>query len=124
MPAVGTGSIGMPFYSVYPSSDGCHLAVGALEPKFFAELLRALEVPDCDMRADQQLDRNALPAKREISPRSSRSGRGTHGSITIDLQDGVATESDPRSWRSARCARIGSGDYGREPSAYAYCQAL
>jgi alpha-methylacyl-CoA racemase len=33
---------GAPFYAVYPASDGRYLAVGALEPGFFAELLAGL----------------------------------------------------------------------------------
>ncbi|MGH3493164.1 MAG: CaiB/BaiF CoA transferase family protein [Sciscionella sp.] len=35
-----------PFYTVYETADGRHLAVGALEPQFYAELLRLLEMPD------------------------------------------------------------------------------
>jgi alpha-methylacyl-CoA racemase len=31
---------GAPFYDVYETADGKHLAVGALEPRFYAELLR------------------------------------------------------------------------------------
>ncbi|HEY0693255.1 MAG TPA: CaiB/BaiF CoA-transferase family protein, partial [Kribbella sp.] len=39
---------GAPFYDVYETSDGEYLAVGALEPKFYEELIRLLgiEVPD------------------------------------------------------------------------------
>lgn len=38
---------GAPFYEVYETSDGGHMAVGALEPQFYAELLRLLELdPD------------------------------------------------------------------------------
>lgn len=33
---------GMPNYAVYECADGKHLAVGALEPKFFHEMLRAV----------------------------------------------------------------------------------
>jgi alpha-methylacyl-CoA racemase len=35
---------GAPFYSVYETADGRHMAVGALEPQFFAELLARLEL--------------------------------------------------------------------------------
>jgi alpha-methylacyl-CoA racemase len=31
---------GAPYYDVYETSDGCHVAIGAIEPKFYAELLR------------------------------------------------------------------------------------
>jgi len=33
---------GAPFYSVYETADGKHVAVGAIEPKFFAELMAKL----------------------------------------------------------------------------------
>lgn len=35
---------GAPFYEVYQTSDGKHMAVGAIEPQFYAELLRLLEI--------------------------------------------------------------------------------
>ncbi|MCG6500234.1 CaiB/BaiF CoA-transferase family protein [Kitasatospora sp. A2-31] len=38
---------GAPCYAVYPAKDGGHLAVGALEPQFYAEFVRLLELgPD------------------------------------------------------------------------------
>jgi alpha-methylacyl-CoA racemase len=54
---------GAPFYGVYETADGRHLAVGALEPQFWAELLRRLgldagELPD-------QLDRDGWPLLRQ-----------------------------------------------------------
>ncbi|WP_103503334.1 MULTISPECIES: CaiB/BaiF CoA-transferase family protein [unclassified Streptomyces] len=35
---------GTPFYDSYATSDGGHMAVGPLEPRFYAELLRLLEL--------------------------------------------------------------------------------
>ena len=37
---------GAPFYDLYSTSDGRHLSVGALEPQFYAELVRLLELDD------------------------------------------------------------------------------
>ena len=37
---------GAPFYDVYETADRRHLAVGALEPKFYDELVRLLEIAD------------------------------------------------------------------------------
>src|SRR4051794_32167145 len=37
---------GAPFYDVYETADGRHLAVGALEPKFYDELVRLLGIAD------------------------------------------------------------------------------
>ncbi|MEE2033024.1 CaiB/BaiF CoA transferase family protein [Rhodococcus chondri] len=53
---------GAPFYSVYETSDGRYMAVGSIESKFYAELLRLLEL-DEDPRA--QNDRDGWPALRK-----------------------------------------------------------
>ncbi|MCW3472818.1 CoA transferase [Rhodococcus pyridinivorans] len=52
---------GWPFYAVYECSDGKHVAVGALEPQFYAELLRLL---DLDIDPKNQHDRNQWGALR------------------------------------------------------------
>ena len=44
---------GAPFYDVYETADGGWMAVGALEPQFFAELCRVLELPDAPAQFDQ-----------------------------------------------------------------------
>ena len=46
---------GAHFYEVYETSDGGHMAVGALEPQFYAELLRLLELDPAEFpQWDQQ----------------------------------------------------------------------
>jgi alpha-methylacyl-CoA racemase len=52
-----------PCYAVYETADGRHLAVGALEPRFWAELLDRIGLAGEDLPA--QLDRDAWPALRE-----------------------------------------------------------
>lgn len=52
---------GAPFYSVYETADGRHMAVGALEPKFYVELLAGLGLDDDPAR---QHDRTLWPALR------------------------------------------------------------
>ena len=37
---------GTPYYDVYETADGRHMAVGALEPQFYAELIRVLFAPE------------------------------------------------------------------------------
>jgi alpha-methylacyl-CoA racemase len=37
---------GVPFYDVYETADGRHMAVGSLEPQFYAELLEGLGLTD------------------------------------------------------------------------------
>ncbi|MYS76214.1 CoA transferase, partial [Streptomyces sp. SID5926] len=37
---------GCPFYGTYETADGRYMAVGALEPQFYAEFMRLLGIPD------------------------------------------------------------------------------
>jgi alpha-methylacyl-CoA racemase len=37
---------GVPYYDVYETADGRHLAVGSLEPRFYDELVRRLGIAD------------------------------------------------------------------------------
>lgn len=53
-----------PFYCTYECADGRYVAVGALEPKFFAELLRVLRVEPAAVGA--QRDRTGWPVMREL----------------------------------------------------------
>jgi alpha-methylacyl-CoA racemase len=53
---------GAPFYDTYRCADGRFLAVGALEPQFFAELCATLGLDPADL---PQHDRDAWPAQRE-----------------------------------------------------------
>ncbi|WP_416903650.1 CaiB/BaiF CoA transferase family protein [Micromonospora echinospora] len=46
---------GAPFYDVYATADGGHMAVGALEPQFYAELLRLLGLADADLPAQHDV---------------------------------------------------------------------
>lgn len=52
---------GSPFYSVYRTSDDRYMAVGALEPQFFAEFAARLGLPDSAI----QFDRDAWPELRQ-----------------------------------------------------------
>lgn len=60
-----------PWYGVYDTSDGGHIAVGAIEPWFWAELCSALGHPDW---AQLQSDRAAWPAIRAEMSAIFRSG--------------------------------------------------
>jgi alpha-methylacyl-CoA racemase len=55
---------GAPFYAVYETSDGEHMAVGAIEPRFYAELLAGLELEDDAVPA--QMDRRQWPRLKQI----------------------------------------------------------
>jgi alpha-methylacyl-CoA racemase len=55
-----------PFYDVYACADGRYVSIGALEPKFYAELLERLGLAEVDPKA--QYDRAAWPAlKAQLS---------------------------------------------------------
>lgn len=54
---------GAPFYDVYETSDGGWLAVGPLEPAFYAELLRLLGLTGT---APDRLDPRSWPALRDL----------------------------------------------------------
>lgn len=54
---------GAPWYTVYEAADGKHVAIGAIENRFYAELLRRLDIDDHD--ASGQYDRQRWPALRE-----------------------------------------------------------
>jgi alpha-methylacyl-CoA racemase len=53
---------GAPFYEVYACADGGHVAVGALEPQFYARLLELLEIPGAEM---PQFERARWPEFKE-----------------------------------------------------------
>jgi alpha-methylacyl-CoA racemase len=54
---------GAPFYRTYRCSDGGFMAVGAIEPQFYAELLTGLGLADAELPA--QLDQSGWPAVHE-----------------------------------------------------------
>lgn len=54
---------GAHFYEVYETQDGRFMAVGAIEPKFYAELLRGLGLDPSNLPG--QMDRSAWPAMKE-----------------------------------------------------------
>jgi alpha-methylacyl-CoA racemase len=53
-----------PFYGVYRCADGRWFSVGAIEQKFYAEMLAVLGLADVDPSASAQLDRSRWPALR------------------------------------------------------------
>jgi alpha-methylacyl-CoA racemase len=54
---------GAPWYDAYETSDGRHVAIGAIEPKFYAELLQRLQLAGEALPA--QHDRAGWPRLRE-----------------------------------------------------------
>lgn len=56
---------GSPFYDTYETSDGKFMSVGALEPQFWAELLRGLGLQESDLPAPRE-DRESWPALKAL----------------------------------------------------------
>ena len=54
---------GWPFYAVYETKDGRHMAVGALEPKFYRRLVELL---DLGVDPNRQHDRSTWPQLRQL----------------------------------------------------------
>jgi alpha-methylacyl-CoA racemase len=58
---IGTNALdgGAPFFQVYETRDGRYMAVGAMEPKFYAQLLEGLGIVPSSI--PQQYDASAWP---------------------------------------------------------------
>jgi alpha-methylacyl-CoA racemase len=80
---------GAPFYDVYQCADGKHVAVGALEPAFYAALLSGLELDPRLLPA--QHDRSGWPELREtIAARLATRSRDDWASV-FDGTDACVT---------------------------------
>ncbi len=53
---------GTPYYDLYETADGRHVTVGALEPQFYAELIRLLGLEDIAPDRDDPAEREKLRA--------------------------------------------------------------
>ena len=60
-----------PFYDAYVCADGRFITIGALEPQFYALLLKKLQLDDVDPTAQSvaRLEGMAFSAVRELSQR-------------------------------------------------------
>lgn len=65
-PGRGRGFLdsGSHFYDVYETSDGRYVSVGAIEPQFYADLLRRLDIDPAVLPA--QMDSTGWPAAKEV----------------------------------------------------------
>jgi alpha-methylacyl-CoA racemase len=64
---------GAPWYDLYETADGGHMAVGALEPQFFAELMNRLGIDPSGVDRDDPADRAEL--RRALAARFRRRTR-------------------------------------------------
>ena len=87
---------GAPFYDVYETADGGHMAVGPLERQFFAEFLARMRLPEL---ADAQYDVERWPELREHL-KTAFGGR-TREEWTAIFADGDACVAPVLSMREA-----------------------
>ena len=79
---------GCPWYDTYPCKDGGYMAVGALEPRFFTELVKGLEL---DHIPHDRNDRSTWPElRRRIAERFLSKSRNEWEQI-FDGQDACCT---------------------------------
>lgn len=118
---------GAPFYDTYETADARHVAVGCLEPRFFAEFARLLPL---DQRfAHGQYDRAIWPAMRaEIGARMRQKTRDDWETVFAATDACVAPVLSLREARDhphnrARGAFVRSGDLDRPAPAPRFSQA-
>ena len=63
-PGTNFADTGAPYYDVYETADGGHVAVGAIEPRFYNVLLHGLGLPPQDEA--EQNDRAGWPEKKRL----------------------------------------------------------
>jgi alpha-methylacyl-CoA racemase len=62
-PGTNFGDTGAHFYEVYRTSDGLHIAVGAMEPQFYAALIKGLSL--AQEALPKQMDRRSWPVMKQ-----------------------------------------------------------
>lgn len=80
---------GAPFYRTYACADGKFIAIGPLEPQFFAELVKLAGLPD-DHRATQ-MDARAWPERRDAYAEVFRQKTRDEWTAIFDGSDACAT---------------------------------
>ncbi|MBB5160552.1 CaiB/BaiF CoA transferase family protein [Mycobacterium sp. AZCC_0083] len=78
-----------PFYSTYECADGGYVAVGALEPEFFAEMLRLLGIDPTTLSA--QRDRSGWPVMRDVLTDRFRQHPRDHWAQVFEGSDACVT---------------------------------
>jgi alpha-methylacyl-CoA racemase len=121
---------GAPFYDTYQAADGGYLAVGALEPQFYAALLKGLGLDD-DPDLPAQFDREGWPRLRRVfTERFATRGRDDWAEVFAGLDACVSpvlspTEAPVHPHNRARSAFVEVGGqvqpapaprFGRTPS--------
>ncbi|KAH0018574.1 CoA-transferase family III, partial [Aureobasidium melanogenum] len=81
---------GCPYYDTYECKDGGYMAVGALEPQFFAQLLKGLGLKSSDLSGPRE-DRNTWPALRHLFTKTFKSRSRPEWEKIFDDTDACCT---------------------------------
>jgi alpha-methylacyl-CoA racemase len=79
---------GAPFYEVYEAADGRHVAVGALEPQFYAAVLAALEI---DPAGAPQWDSSRWPELKQRFAAAFRTRTASEWAAMLEHADACVT---------------------------------
>ncbi|MBU8812420.1 CoA transferase [Mycolicibacterium goodii] len=80
---------GAPYYDTYETADGKYMAVGAIEPQFYAELLKGLGLDSADLPAQNDVAR--WPELREAFTKAFAAHDRAHWTKVFDGTDACAT---------------------------------
>lgn len=80
---------GCPYYDTYETKDGQYMAVGALEPQFYAAFLKGLGLSDADLPG--QSDREGWPQLRELFTKTFLSKTRDEWAAVFDGTDACTT---------------------------------
>ncbi|KAI9654978.1 MAG: hypothetical protein M1821_005731 [Bathelium mastoideum] len=81
---------GAPFYDTYETKDGGYIAVGALEPQFFAALLQGLQIDPSSLPGDRN-DRSTWPALADLFTRVFKTKTRAEWEQVFDGTDACCT---------------------------------
>ena len=101
---------GAPFYRCYECSDGRYVAVGAIERKFFLELIDKLELTD---RIDvaKQNDRSSWPATSAIFAERFKQRTRDQWAVLFDQSDACVTPVLDMSEAPKHPQQVGAGGF-------------
>jgi alpha-methylacyl-CoA racemase len=102
-----------PFYDVYACADGRYVSTGALEPKFYAELLDNLGLADVDPNA--QYDRAAWPALKARLRALFLSRPSAHWRALLEGSDACFAPVLSLAEAAAHPHNVARGVYVRDP---------
>ncbi|KAI5241686.1 CoA-transferase family III [Aureobasidium subglaciale] len=81
---------GCPYYDTYECKDGGYMAVGALEPQFFAQLIRGLDIQTSNLTGPRE-DRRTWPALRNLFTKTFKSRARSEWEQIFDDTDACCT---------------------------------